>query len=65
MRDEAAVRLKLDAARVLRTQKRGDDGLLVAIYLEGVTDILEWLLGERPELPLRGHDINAAPGGLQ
>lgn len=53
MQDEASVRRKLDAARIMRAEK---NGVPVAIYLEGVIDICEWLLCETAELPLCQHD---------
>ena len=57
MRSEKSVRVKLEAARVLRTDLSGNNGMLGAVYLEGVVDILEWMLGKKDELPLRERDL--------
>jgi hypothetical protein len=54
MKDEAAMRLRLAAVRQLRTDHVGT---LAFIYLEGVMDALEWILGEKDELPMTVHDL--------
>lgn len=61
MRDIYAARLRLEAARQLRSESVGVPG---TIYLEGLIDALEWVLGETDELPLTAHDITLAPWGV-
>ena len=58
MRSEKSVREKLAAARILRTDMNAGNGMMLgSVYIEGVIDILQWMLGNKTDLPLREHDL--------